>query len=177
VEVEPPRPVRAIRETQGEWYGAETLLADGVSLGVLPIVEVATESGFAAYFAVVGYVLAPPIIHFAHGRAGAGFGSLALRIVMPLGGALLGAPIGQAADGGGCPNLYCIKHGAEVGLLIGAGLGALGAVSIDAVTSHETSSSIAPSATSSRRAKTVALCPAFGPRREGGFDVGLSGAF
>jgi hypothetical protein len=122
------------------------------------------------------YVLAPPIIHFAHGRAGAGFGSLGIRVGMPIGGAVTGAAVGRAVTSG--ENCYWICEGAASGALIGVGVGLLGAVTIDAALfSYEAVKPGAAAGAASRSAKSFVITPAFGPRREGGYDVGIGGSF
>ena len=62
-------PVTAPRsEVERRWYGWQTLIADGLSIGLAPV-----------GVGVVGYFLGAPIVHWAHGNVDEGFGSLAIR--------------------------------------------------------------------------------------------------
>lgn len=106
------------------WYGTQTLIADAVSA---PLVFVGVG--------VVTYALGPPIIHWAHGNAGTGFGSLALRVVMPLAGAGVGCAVGG-----------CEGRGEYTGAAAGAIVGGLGIVALDAFVFAYEQPEAAPSA-------------------------------
>ena len=115
-----------------QWYGWQTLAADGASLLLLISAgAVANDTGRTADQAsatlvamgVVGYEFAPGIVHFAHGYTGRGFASFGLRLGMPLAGAILGAA--AASD---CDSFGCEGSGVGLGLL----LGMAGAIAIDA---------------------------------------------
>lgn len=101
----PPTP------TMRRSYAGYILLADGLSVATMPLLI-----GFGGYF------LGGPIVHWTKGNVEAGFGSLALRVVMPVAGAALFlVPCGN----------HCGYEGfilALVGVIAGAG----GAVAIDA---------------------------------------------
>jgi hypothetical protein len=72
---------------------------------------------------LLGYELAPGIIHFAHRNPGRAFASFGIRLGMPLVGVFLGA-----AAASGCDGFLCETSGAGSGLL----LGMAGAMAIDA---------------------------------------------
>jgi hypothetical protein len=78
--------------TERRWYGAQTLIADGASLALL---VAGRDSSKTIELGVAGLLLAPPIIHWAHGNVGKGFGSLALRILPPI------VAVALIVDGGG----------------------------------------------------------------------------
>jgi hypothetical protein len=113
-----------------KWYGWQTLTADGASFGLLTMAAVfSNEAGdhdsdatALAWFGLLGYELAPGIIHFVHKNPGRGFASMGLRLGMPLTGAILGASFAS-----GCSGFGCEEGGAALGLLLGMG----GAIAID----------------------------------------------
>lgn len=109
------------------WYGWQTLIADGASIGTLVVAAAADDHSSSgddlAGLALLGYVVAPGIIHFVHRNPGRGFASMGIRIGMPLAGGILGASIAS-----GCDGFLCEADGAAVGLLLGMG----GAIAIDA---------------------------------------------
>lgn len=121
-EDEPERPRRS-------WYGWQTLTADGVSTVVFFAAFNDEDAGgddtneTLAWAGILGYELAPGIIHFAHRNPGRGFASMGIRLGMPLAGAFLG---GAAASG--CHGQDCKASGIGVGFLLGMG----GAMAIDA---------------------------------------------
>ena len=113
---------------RSRWYGWQTLASDGVSLTAL-VVGAGMSSGRddfgseLAWFGVVGYVVAPGIVHFTHRNPGRGFGSFGLRLGMPLAGAFIGLAMAS-----GCDRNLCEASGAGAGILLGIGA----AVAIDA---------------------------------------------
>ena len=70
-----------------------------------------------------GYLFGGPVVHAVHGQGGVGAGSFLLRVGMPVMGAFLGCAIQGDSSG----EFSCLG-----GALVGFGLGALGAVVIDA---------------------------------------------
>jgi hypothetical protein len=112
-----PEPAPLTRE---EWYGWQTLIADGAtSLFLLPAAFVDDADPFA-WAAVGGYLAGGPIVHVAHANYGRSVLSLALRAGLPV---VLGMG-GHGASGGG-------EFG-SVGLVAGIGIGIAGAIAIDA---------------------------------------------
>lgn len=87
-------------ESPLRWYGWQSLLADGASLGTI-MAGFKADSDMLAVAGVGGYLFAPVAIHAYHhnpGRAGA---SLLLRIAIPYVGMLLGASRGDGFAGFG----------------------------------------------------------------------------
>lgn len=135
------------------------------------------DRGGVLLAAVGSYLLVPPIIHLAHGRPGIAAASFGLRLGVPLGGALFG--VGASS---GCGDGYCRLAGAALGFVVGVvaasaiDAGALSNEKVDDGTTSEDSAA-APARVRPPAPRAIALTPLGGPRREGGFDVGLGGAF
>jgi hypothetical protein len=113
-----PRPEPPARPRH--WYGWQTLLVDAGSLALAPL-----------GVGIVTYALGPPVVHAAHGRAGAMLGSLLLRVGLPIVLAVGGAELGSATSIPN-PNANTIAPGPVEGGLAGLVLGVVGAVAIDA---------------------------------------------
>jgi hypothetical protein len=143
-------PVRSPREPR-HWYGWETLLADGISLVTAPIIV-----------GIGGYFLATPITHVAHGNPGRAFGSIAMRIALPLTLGLVGSGSSTRDE--------------STGLVVGGLLGVATAIILDAsVLAYEPVAKekfIVPGSSPS-----ATLVPRLNPRPEGGFEAGLAGRF
>ena len=164
-----PSPRQVEREEETSWYGWQTLIADGTSLLVLPIVAGVTQSPGLGGVAVGGYFLAPPFIHGAHGRWTMFAASLGLRVGMPVVGGLLGA-----AAQGDCGGDLCIPVGAAIGVAVGV----LGAVALDAsLLSYETVEYDPRYGGQPTKPSHVAWSPTIAPRKEGGFTLGLGATF
>ena len=158
-----PRPVPvAITSHNGAWYGWQTLLADGA--GILITATAETPAGFVA-----GSFIAPPIIHLAHGRPLAALESGSLRLGLPLAGGLVGAGIMANSN-----EEYAVLSG----VAIGATLGYLTAVVVDAaVLSYEKPTGPGPAVVGKRpHSPSVILQPTFQARKSGG-EIGVVGAF
>ncbi len=119
-------PLSAMVSTS-RWYGWQVLLADVVG-GTLAGIGTAADVRALLIVGGVIQIAGPPTVHWAHGRVGAGFGSVGLRIGGPLLGGLAAAGI-QTASGFGID---------WIGVGIGASAGALVALVVDvAALSHE----------------------------------------
>jgi hypothetical protein len=116
-----------------EWYGWQTLAADGASLALFVggVGTTAARSSGTSSALLLGslavYSLGGPIIHFAHNRPGAALGSFGLRWGMPTVGTLLGvsfayASCGKSNDNGVCYGVYG---------LLGLTVGTIGAIVVD----------------------------------------------
>src|SRR5262245_28737111 len=87
------------------WYGWQTLTSDGsaIALGALAYgVDKAGGTAITNVFwtaSVATFFVGAPVIHWKHGHVGKGFGSLGLRVGLPLGAFIVGALIGGAACG------------------------------------------------------------------------------
>lgn len=135
------RPPRLASRSYAGWM----LLNDGISALTIPL-----------GVGVGGYLLGGPIVHWTQGNVATGFGSLALRVGLPIAGAYLFAAPCAASSCGSDVFGY-----AFFGLIAGA----LGAVSIDAA-------ALAHTTTTART--TVALTPQLGPSARG---LALAGTF
>jgi hypothetical protein len=116
--------------TEEVWYGYQILLADGASLGCV-LLGAGTDSSGLPALGGVGYVFGGPIVHFAHGEVGRGFGSLGLRVGLPVLGVLVG--VGGTSDDSG-PDSPDGSAGGQEGLAaaaVGAMIGMVGAVVLD----------------------------------------------
>jgi hypothetical protein len=85
------------------WYGWQTLASDGsaVALGALAYgVDKAGGTTITNVFwtaSVATFFVGAPVIHWKHGHVGKGFGSLGLRVGLPVAAFLGGLLIGNAA--------------------------------------------------------------------------------
>jgi hypothetical protein len=165
------------RATGRRWYGWQTLIADGATVTLVPAVASQLDSdGTAIAVGMVGsYLLAAPIIHLAHGRPGIAAASLGLRAGLPMGGALLGAALA-----GDCRGELCGAGGAVIGFVVGI----LGATTLDAVVlsrepreDDESNSDDDARSAPPQVKRGFALTPTGGPRKEGGFDLGVGAIF
>lgn len=152
---------KAAREaTTTEWYGWQTLAADGASLGLV-IAGAASDKPTLAALGILSYVVTSPTIHALkneHGRAGV---SLGFRLIGPVVGVLGG----MAAS-----DIFCGQCGVDYsptwvvgGALVGIASGPI----FDAVFQSKRAIKARPS---------VSLAPAVVPSRQG-MTVGLTGAF
>jgi hypothetical protein len=124
-----PAPVPPPEKYEKVWYGWQTLIADSVSLslfgaGALSKTPAVTTTG------VVGFLLATPIVHMVHGNVGKGFGSIGIRLMLPLVSVGIGALAGLIASS----NSRIDNVGDRVGdgAIIGFIVGLAGCVLIDA---------------------------------------------
>jgi hypothetical protein len=166
-EDEPPKP--------GHWYGYQTL---GVDLGALALLalSVQSESGGLALASLGTYVVGPPIVHFAHGNIGKGFGDLGLRLGLPVGGALVG--VGFACVLGGCGGHGDFAgYAAAFGGLVGGASGGVAAMIIDwALLSREPSRQAPREPRDAGARRPVTLTPSVAVPPSGG-ALGLGGVF
>jgi hypothetical protein len=65
------------------WYGWQFLIVDGASLA-LAVSTLGTGSVVQIGLGTTGFAFGAPIVHWAHGHLGRGFGSLGLRLGLPL---------------------------------------------------------------------------------------------
>jgi hypothetical protein len=156
----PPPPKIAAPSTTAEashWYGWQTLITDGASILTIPLII-----GLPSWF------LATPIVHFSHGRVGAGFGSLGIRIasVVLFAVGALAITGGEAGDSG-------VNQAAAGSLVL-----AIFAVpmTVDAaILAYEPVPERTGAAPPPHR--LGAIVPLVLPRREGGLDLGVRASF
>jgi hypothetical protein len=77
---EKPLPLEAEQQSTRMWYGWQTLLVDGISMGVVALSTIGEETG-AVWFGLGMLLITSPIVHFAHMNIVGGFTSLAIRAV------------------------------------------------------------------------------------------------
>jgi hypothetical protein len=84
------------------WYGWQTLTSDGSAIALGALAYGADKAGGTSITnvfwtaSVATFFVGAPVIHWAHGHVGKGFGSLGLRVGLPLGAFVVGALIGNA---------------------------------------------------------------------------------
>jgi len=160
------------RKRGAHWYGWQTLTVDGGTLLGGTVLAAADPRAGAAVI-IGGYLIGPPIVHFAHGQIGRGFGDLGIRV---------GAPVVLGTVG------YLVFHrdgdlfdsGGAVGLVLGFGFGVLGAIAVDAAVlayePREDEDEDANARAVRRHAiRPARMTPMIAPRTEGGVVFGLSG--
>ncbi len=148
--------------TRTEWYGWQTLAADGAS-AALVLGGIAAEKPNLAVAGVLSYLLVPPTLHSVKGRHEQGGISVAFRLAGPF----VGAMIGMGASDVFCPS--CVDY--SPGLIAGGAL--LGIVSgpvVDALFLSKRE------VKTGRAAPRAAFAPSVVPVREGA-TFGLSGSF
>jgi hypothetical protein len=96
------KPEPQYRLGEKRWYGWQTLLADGVGIGIM-LASLDDGDRFAA--GAVTYLTVAPIVHAAHARAGASFASLGLHA--------LGETVGLFVWLVGCGDSYDEETGRE----------------------------------------------------------------
>ena len=117
------------------WYGYQTLIADGISFGTL-IGGIASRSAGVTTAGYLGFLFVTPIVHMVHGNIGPGFGSIGIRLFMPLVsmgiGAIAGLVVGGTGGSGSFDHFARGANGAVNGAVIGGLVGVGACVAIDA---------------------------------------------
>jgi hypothetical protein len=111
-------PVVAAGAPRREWYGWQTLIVDGASVGIMIIGGLAQSAAIGATGGLV-YLGGPAAVHFGHGNVGMGFASMGLRVGAPIVGALIGLAAGAGACSSRSGNGDCLAVGASLGFLGG----------------------------------------------------------
>jgi hypothetical protein len=132
---EPTPAPKPLPQYEKVWYGYQTLIADAASFGLFAA-GLSVRSGGLVAAGYTGFVLGTPIVHMVHGNVGPGFGSIGLRLLMPLIGLGVGAIVGVIASGtsgsGSFDRFADGANGAVNGAVIGGIIGAAGCSLIDA---------------------------------------------
>jgi hypothetical protein len=76
------------------WYGGQ-IIGVVYGSGLLLAVGVAASSGGIASLGGIGYALGGPLVHFAHGEVGRGFGSIGIMVGCATAGAIVGVAGGK----------------------------------------------------------------------------------
>lgn len=117
------------------WYGYQTLIADAVSFGLL-VGGIASRTSEVTTTGYLAFLLATPTVHMVHGNVGPGFGSIGLRLLVPLigmgVGALTGLIVGSNQGNGSLDSFGRGATGAATGAVVGGLIGGGACVAIDA---------------------------------------------
>ena len=119
-------PARPASKDERSWYGWQTLVTDGVAVGLFAVAEAVRDDPTALAVSAVGawgsYIFGGPAIHVAHHRYGVALGDLGLRVGAPL---LLALAVVAVTGPNVCtPGEFC------PGLAVVA-VGYLGAMAVD----------------------------------------------
>jgi hypothetical protein len=154
----------AATEPEAEvWYGWQILISGSVSLTLFSVglaIEDSVGSPLLTTVGALGYGFGGPINHWARDHTAKGFGSLGLTLGLPTVAGLIGGGIVVAlyGEGGDIPSF-------PIGFAIGAGVGAVAAIIVDAVVfGHE------PTAPPGAVSVGISATP-------GGVGLGLGGRF
>lgn len=172
----PPPIAPPMKHTEKTWYGYQTLIADAIAIPMF-MVGYTTETKGLTGGGYVGFLLATPIVHMVHGNIGPGFGSMGIRLLGPPTTALVGV-IGGLMVGSGTVG---DKEGdITTGAYVGAGLGVLGCVALDAFAfgyEKHVVEGPPPSDSASRSTRPrFSVAPTFDVRKNAG-TVGVVGQF
>ncbi len=108
-----PGPAEPAAKPRGsEWYGWQILLSDAASFTII----LAQPARPTATIGLVTYLAVPPLIHFAHGNVKQGFASLALRVLLPPVGVIVGYTAGSLVCN---ENSSCVDASVAFGGLAG----------------------------------------------------------
>jgi hypothetical protein len=168
-----PVPPAAAAPTDGagetgptRWYGYQLLLADALSVGLI-YAGAGSDTGALATAGVGGMFLGAPIVHAVQGEPGRAFGSLGLRLAMPLAGAAIAM---WAYDRSNRDRESCDCMGGALAGMGGMVLGLGAAMLTDALFLGWRPE------TSARQRRSIAMIPSIGVAPGGG-SVGLAGRF
>jgi hypothetical protein len=168
-----PAPPAAAAPTDGagetgptRWYGYQLLLADALSVGLV-YAGAGSGTGALATAGVGGMLLGAPIVHAVQGEPGRAFGSLGLRLAMPLAGAAIAM---WAYDRGNRDSRSCDCMGGALAGMGGMVLGLGAAMLTDALLLGWRPE------TPARKRTSIAMIPSVGVAPGGG-SVGLAGRF
>jgi hypothetical protein len=119
-------------------YRKDIMISDGLSLAAMTLGPALTRDADVASFGLAGYALGAPIVHIAHGRAGAAAASFAMRAGLPIAGGFLGYKLGPVDVVCGSSDVTTghshgsCGGGSVMGLLVGMVTGGVAAVYLDA---------------------------------------------
>ena len=108
-------------------YGSQTGALDLAAILTVGI-GAATQVPLIAALGGATYLLGGPVTHWAHGHIGRGFGSLGLRIALPVAFGYLGGVFGSGIS---CSAEDCRFYNALGGSALGIAVGATGAMLLD----------------------------------------------
>jgi hypothetical protein len=156
-------------------YRGQIITADVASIGLAIVGPSITHDETIMSYGFTGYLFAAPVVHLAHGRYRAAATSFLLRSSLPWLGGTVGYFAGphdttcvtsQSVDGSPVESRGCGGMGSLIGLVVGAGVGGVAAMVLDAkYLPHYTRTRAAPSWSAS-------ISP-----MHGGASVGVAGMF
>jgi hypothetical protein len=117
-------PADAVPEER-RWYGTPMLVADATALaafGVAPHLEGTNAPTALVVSGLAAYVVVSPVVHLLHDHGDRALGSLALRLGLPILGAMMGIPLGGSCH---TDDDSCVSRGLYYGTLIGLGTAAI----------------------------------------------------
>src|SRR5712664_1896889 len=109
-------------------YRVPLIVTDVTSFGLI-IAGAARNDARLGFVGLAGYVLSGPVVHWANGEGARGMGSLALRVMIPAAGLLIGASFPRTGCSG-CGESLGLGP-AVPGMLVGAAAGAVVSSAID----------------------------------------------
>jgi hypothetical protein len=154
-----PAPVPV--EVPASSYRIQTVLADAAAVGLMVAATKAEDGDRLGTAGVFMYALGGPAVHLFNHHPGRAAASLALRVGLPMLGALLGGSIGQCTSN--CEDSYSGLAGALLGMLTGAVVAS--AIDIGYLSRGETAMS-----------QPAGVAPSFGAGG-GTVRLGLGGSF
>lgn len=156
--------VPAASPNETHWYGAPMVALDvlAIAASTASVLSPLSAGGYEWAFAANAVTtLGSPIFHLAHHNPGRALGSLALRLTLPIAGAVAGAAM---SDGGPCFGIEGIAIGSVAGSVLAAALD-------DGLLAHEerpVGVSLGP-ASGQAPAHKVTVRPSVVPMRGGAF--------
>ena len=157
------------------WYGWQALIPDSIAY-VLTLTGGFADADGAVALGLITFGLGTPIIHMAHAEVGRGFGSIGMRIMLPLLGAGVGAIAGVIATAGKRSGDE-VADAAGTGAIIGAYVGAGGCTLVDVFALGYKRQRIEPdTASTGRRVGGITLAPSMNVGRDRA-AIGIGGTF
>jgi hypothetical protein len=125
---QPERATERAENPGRRWYGWQIIFTDAAAIASLS--AAGKDSGWGD-LAVALYLAGGPAVHFAHGNGTKALGSFGIRVLVPVGGAGVGAAVGAIAGGNNdCGGGFCFPP-ALVGAAVGFGVGLIAASIVD----------------------------------------------
>jgi hypothetical protein len=175
-EAPPPAPEQPRYEKT--WYGYQTLTVDALSFAAM-IGGLAGRTGGVLAGGYVAFLLGTPVVHMVHGNLGPGFGSIGLRLLVPVIGLGVGAISGLFIGGSHGEGLDAVGNGASgaaTGAVVGALVGGLGCMLIDAAGLAYAKEKVEATARAPRTLKLGSVTPTFAVQKDHA-SVGVVGTF
>lgn len=158
------------------WYGWQGLISDGVAF-TLTLGGGFAQTRSVLTMGIITFVLGTPIVHMAHAEIGRGFGSMGMRVLLPLVGAGIGAIAGLVSVSGSKDATSDAGDAAGTGAIVGSLVAGAGCAIIDAFALGYKSQKVEQEVTSRpRRGPSFTLSPSIDVRRDRA-EIGVGGSF